>query len=129
LHLGVAPAFPFGFGLSYTTFEVDEVSVRQDAGVLRVTGELRNTGARAGADVVQVYAELPDAEAPTRLVGWCRLDVAAGAAAPFEVVVPLDRLATRNTAQKGWHAASGSHRITVGRFAGDPAGITASIHI
>ena len=75
-----------------------------------------------GADVVQVYAALPDAEAPSRLIGFARVDVAAGAATAFEIVVPLSRLATRDSAAKSWRPASGPHMITAARFVGDAVG-------
>ena len=119
---GVAPAYPFGFGLSYTTFELDDVDLDTDSGdhCLVVTGTVRNTGARDGADVVQIYAELPDDDAPARLIGFERVEVVADGSARFEIAVPVDRLATRDTAVKGWRPASGEHRIVVARFAGDP---------
>jgi hypothetical protein len=50
--------------------------------------------------------------------------VAAGAKAPFEVVVPLDLLSTRDSAQKTWSPATGRHWLWVARFAGDPDALT-----
>ena len=78
---GRAPAFPFGFGLSYTTFALDDVDASTGGdGASSSRGTVRNTGDRDGADVVQVYAELPDPDAPARLVGFARVEVDAGAA-------------------------------------------------
>jgi beta-glucosidase len=74
----IVPAYPFGFGLSYTTFVVLDVETSVDDSALVVRGTVRNTGARDGSDVVQVYAELPDPDAPARLVGFSRCEVAAG---------------------------------------------------
>ncbi len=125
--LGIAPAYPFGFGLSYTTFAVGEATAFIEGPTVVARGIVHNTGERDGADVVQVYAELPDADAPARLIGFTRLEVAAGADASFEVVVPLDLLATRNSASKAWNHASGQHRIIIGRFAGDPEATTVDI--
>jgi len=95
-----------------------------DDSVISITGTVRNVGERDGADVVQVYVELPDLDAPERLVGFARLDVVAGGDVRFDIVVPRDRLATRDPQAKAWRSASGTHRITVGRFAGDPQGVT-----
>ena len=115
-----APAFPFGFGLSYTTFEVSRVELVTEADRVIVRGAVGNTGGQDGADVVQVYAHLPDGDAPARLVGFTRVEVATGGTAQFEVVVPVDRLARRDPASKSWRPAVGRHEFAVGRFAGDP---------
>ncbi len=121
---GTQPAFPFGFGLSYTTFAVTDVDVSLDDSGISVTGTVRNIGDHDGADVVQVYAELPERDAPGRLVGFVRIDVAAGGADRFEIVVPLARLATRDPIAKVWQPPMGAHRIIIGRFAGDPEAAT-----
>jgi len=118
---GTQPRFGFGFGLSYTTFALAGTSVALDDDHLVVTATVHNEGPRDGADVVQVYAALPDPDAPDRLVGFARTEVAAGAHATVQVVVPVERLATRDPAARRWRPASGDHVITVGRFAGDPA--------
>jgi beta-glucosidase len=87
--------------------------------VIEVCGVVRNTGNRDGADVVQVYAELPDPDAPPRLVGFTRVEVPAHGHASFNVTVPVDRLATRDPVRAAWRPAAGRHRLTVARFAGD----------
>ena len=55
-------------------------------------------------------------------------DVAAGAEAPFEIIVPVDRLATRDSARRAWRPPTGQHTITVARFAGDPAATTIQLN-
>ena len=71
--------FPFGFGLSYTTFTYSGLSVTAGDSTT-VTFTVKNTGKRAGTETAQVYASLPDAagEPPKRLVGWTRVDLGAG---------------------------------------------------
>jgi beta-glucosidase len=96
------------------------VGVSVDDGVATVRGSVRNTGHRDGADVVQVYAELPDPGAPPRLVGFARVEVAARGEAAFEITVPTARLARRDADQRAWLAPVGRHRLVVARFAGDP---------
>jgi beta-glucosidase len=115
---GHGAAFPFGFGLSYTTFELGDLQVEVDGHVV-LSGSVTNTGARDGADVVQVYAELPDTEAPRRLVGFARVEVPADGQAPFAVDVPLDRLATRDPDRRAWTPPSGTYRLSVARHAED----------
>ena len=125
---GRAPAFPFGFGLSYTTFAIGDVDVSA-AGDIVVTGTLRNTGGRDGADVVQVYAALPDTDAPDRLVGFARVEVAAGVDASFTVRIPLDRLATRDPTAHTWRRPEGAHTFSVARHAADPDAVTRRIDL
>jgi beta-glucosidase len=126
---GIAPAFPFGFGLSYTSFVVGDVTTTMNGLAIVVRGSVQNTGRRDGADVVQVYAQLPDPDAPDRLIGFTRAEVTAGGRTPFEIVVPLDLLSTRDSERRTWRPASGRYVLTVGRFAGDPDASTASIDL
>jgi beta-glucosidase len=105
------------------------VAVRVGGAAVVVRGIVRNTGDRDGTDVVQVYAELPGPDAPARLVHFARVDVTAGSASPFEVAVGLDRLATRDPERRAWQPATGCHRIIIGRFAGDPASVTAELDL
>jgi hypothetical protein len=78
---------------------------------------------------VQVYAELPDPDAPPRLVGFTRVEVSAGDVARFEVVVPNARLATRDPEEHRWRDPAGQHRFVVARFAGDPDGTAVTIEV
>lgn len=126
---GTKPAFPFGFGLSYTTYALADLDVTSDAELVTVRGSVRNTGQHDGADVVQVYVELPGPDAPDRLVGFARVPVAAGDHADFEIVVPIERLATRDPANRIWNPPTGRHRFVVARFAGDPEAATSEVEM
>ena len=90
---GIAPLFPFGFGLSYTTFDLADVSVdvgdRPGSAPITVRATVTNTGEVAGAEVVQVYLGLPEAtgQPPKRLVGFRKVTVEPGASRSAEIVV------------------------------------------
>jgi beta-glucosidase len=83
--------FPFGFGLSYTTFSYSGLKTTQ-ADHPRVTFTVRNTGDRAGAEVAEVYAMLPDStgEPPKRLVGFDKVELQPGESK--EITVDIDPL-------------------------------------
>jgi beta-glucosidase len=89
---GIAPLFPFGYGLSYTTFDLADVSVdagqRPGSSPVTVRATVTNTGAVAGAEVVQVYLAVPAAgQPPKRLVGFQKVTVEPGASGRVEIVV------------------------------------------
>lgn len=115
----IEPLFPFGFGLSYTTFELSNVSV--DAGatpgsnVVTVNATVTNTGTRDGAEVVQVYLELPAAanQPPRRLVGFQKVHVAAGQSAA--VTISVDPNAS-NHPLSVWGYAERAFVVPAGEF-------------
>ncbi|MFJ6651358.1 beta-glucosidase [Microbacterium sp. NPDC091313] len=98
--LSIAAAFPFGHGLSYTSFDVgaplpDAETIAVD-GAVEVAVDVRNTGVRDGAVVVQLYASDPVAEVTrpvAQLIGYARVSLAAGAAARAVFTVAADRFA------------------------------------
>lgn len=117
-------AFPFGHGLSYTSFRLAAPQAVQDSasGAWKVSVAVTNTGPRAGAQVVQVYVSLPPApgakQPPKRLVGFTRLELAPGATGRAEVTI--DPAATNHPlsvwseAQHRWIIPSGTFRIWTG---------------
>ncbi|GGQ19558.1 beta-glucosidase [Streptomyces roseolilacinus] len=91
------PAFGFGHGLTYTTFEWDDLVVEDGEaatdGEFRLACTVRNTGGRAGGELVQLYLHDPVASVVQplqRLIGYVRLDLAAGQAARVRATVPAD---------------------------------------
>ncbi|GAB3462524.1 glycoside hydrolase family 3 C-terminal domain-containing protein [Streptomonospora sediminis] len=122
---GTAPAFWFGHGLGYTTWEYTraEAQVRPDGGIA-VTADLANTGARSGREVVQVYLAPRDpggaAERPQRwLAGFAAVSAAAGGSARAEIDVPARAVQVWDTAAAGWRTVPGDYDVLVGRSAGD----------
>lgn len=111
---GNAAAFPFGFGLGYTTFShelLDHVAT-EASGTARV--KVRNTGDRAGSHVVQLYAA--DLTLPTpipQLVGFDRVELDAGAEAIIEVELDLTPTRERDPATRSWARRPGSWGLVV----------------
>ena len=116
------PAYPFGFGLSYTSWELgaatlEDASDGGDELVVRAT--LTNTGDRDGADVVQVYGGRPaDRTRPTmRLVGFARVEVPAGQSRPVEIRIPTSHLRIREGG--AWTLPTGTYVFRVARHSAD----------
>jgi beta-glucosidase len=116
------PLFPFGLGLSYTSFDFGPVSAEPlPAGGLRVEFTLRNTGNREGMAVGQVYASSPSAgwEAPRRLVGFAKVDLAPGASQRVAVDVDPRLLATFDEQGHAWRIAPGRYTLMLGASSRD----------
>jgi beta-glucosidase len=107
--------FPFGFGLSYTTYAYSDLQVSFGKDV-SVTFTVKNTGSRAGEEIAEVYAALPASagEPPKRLVGFSKVHLNAGQGT--EVTVNLDPrfLSVYNEKKDAWELTPGSYSIMVG---------------
>jgi beta-glucosidase len=115
---GAKPLFPFGFGLSYTSFAYGHLEIPAGP-ALRVRFTVTNVGTRTGSDVPQIYATPGGAGAPTRrLVGFERVTLAPGATTTVEVTIDPRLLARFDPARHVWQAAKGSVAIEVGHDAG-----------
>ena len=114
---GVDVAFPFGYGLSYSSFEYSDLAVTQEGATLTVT----NTSARDGAEVVQLYVSAPGGVfGPAReLKGFAKVEVAAGAS--VSVTIPFDRYTFRHweTSRAAWETEAGTWTVHVGRNVSD----------
>jgi beta-glucosidase len=107
--------FPFGFGLSYTTFAYSDLTVARGETV-KATFTVTNTGARAGAEIAEVYAALPAAaqEPPKRLVGWSKIQLAAGEKKTVTVEIDPKYLSIFDEQKDGWSLLPGSYTLMVG---------------
>jgi beta-glucosidase len=127
--LGIEPLFPFGYGLSYTSFAYTRLQVEPEMsdGVrpVHVSFVITNTGARAGTEIAQVYLGLPVSadEPPKRLVSWAKVELESGETKA--VSVTLDPNATSrplsywNDSTNGWQIASGDYQVYVGASSRD----------
>src|SRR5690606_21005880 len=75
---GTTPLFPFGHGLSYTTFAYGDLRAELSGDGIAVTFSAKNTGEIAGKDVAQIYVSSPGWEAPKRLGAYAKVDLAPG---------------------------------------------------
>ena len=114
-------SFPFGHGLSYTTFEYADAAVESD-GDLTVHVTVTNTGERAGAEVVQVYVGVPDssvARAPRELKGFTKVRLDPGESQLVAVHVRRDDLAYWDTRVDSWVVEGGTYSIGIGASSRD----------
>jgi beta-glucosidase len=112
-----APLFPFGFGLSYTSFSYSNLQVGALSGNrATVTATVTNTGSRAGTDVAQLYVGDPAAagEPPHQLKGFQRITLNPGASGTVTFTVTAHDLASWDTTSSNWIAQAGSYQILVG---------------
>ena len=107
--------FPFGFGLSYTTYAYSNLTAAAEK-ELKVTFRVTNTGERAGAEVAQVYALLPAGagEPFKRLIGWEKIQLAQGETKTATVTVDPQYLAIFNVEKNGWEVVPGDYKVYVG---------------
>ena len=112
--------FPFGFGLSYTSYRYSGLQVTPGDKV-KVSFTLANTGAREGAEIAEVYASLPVAaeEPPKRLVGWSKVKLRAGEKQTVTVEIDPKYLSIFDESKDGWTLIPGDYTIMVGRSAAD----------
>jgi beta-glucosidase len=113
----VTPLFPFGFGLSYTSFSFSNLNVGAlSNGQATVTATVTNAGSRAGSDVAQLYVGDPGSagEPPHQLKGFQRVTLNPGASATVTFTVTAHDLASWDTSSSNWIAGAGSYQILVG---------------
>jgi beta-glucosidase len=106
--------FPFGYGLSYTSFSYSDLKV--DPGGTGVSFTLENTGRRTGEEIAEVYAGLPAAagEPPKRLVGWSKVPLNAGESKEVSVKIDPLYLKIYDEASDSWKLVPGTYDFMVG---------------
>ncbi len=122
---GLTPLFPFGFGLSYTTFSITNPSLKNNLAStstpnIQVSFTVANTGAVAGSEVAQVYLGMPSShnEPPRRLVGWNKVALPPGASQP--VTIEIDEndsshpLSYWDTGSEAWKLGPGTYTVYLG---------------
>ena len=118
--------FPFGFGLSYTSFRVSDLEVNQEnlapGEMLEVTVRLTNTGPLAGKEVVQMYIAPPVSaifRPQKELKAFQKVELAPGESQTIHFQLKHSDFAYWNTSIHAWHTETGEYRLLVGTSAGD----------
>ncbi|MCH8558935.1 MAG: glycoside hydrolase family 3 C-terminal domain-containing protein [Balneolia bacterium] len=114
--------FPFGFGLSYTSFEFSDLNLSVDGSKVRVRATVTNTGDREGAEVAQVYVHAPDAsvDRPIReLKGFQKVHLEAGESKTIEVELDESSFSYYHPEELRWVMESGTYQIQVGNSSRD----------
>ncbi|MDO9084929.1 MAG: glycoside hydrolase family 3 C-terminal domain-containing protein [Anaerolineaceae bacterium] len=114
---GHQPAYPFGFGLSYTHFEYGDLTVAKKDDHLEVSVTVSNTGECVGSEVVQVYVGKPDSKVERQkklLKGFEKILIPAGQSTRVSIPVLLDELRYYNNETKKWVLEEGQYLVMVG---------------
>ena len=114
----LTPLFPFGFGLSYTSFAFSDLTVGTlpAGGAATVTAKVTNTGSRAGADIAQLYVTQPAAsgEPPKQLQGFARVSLQPGASQTVSFPLTQQNLQYYNATTNALAVSTGSYGVSVG---------------
>lgn len=131
--------FPFWFGLSYTTFVIDNAAVegkiaKDFASSVRVTATITNVGARAGAETIQLYLEPPafigqEEDRPMKsLVGFTKLDLQPDEVKHVQITFEKDAAAYWKESASRWHVSGGAYNLTLATSS-NPQGVRARLQI
>jgi beta-glucosidase len=121
------PLFPFGYGLSYTTYEYSGLNASKN----EVSFTVRNSGSRAGTEVAQVYATLPASTGEStfkRLVAWDRISLAAGESKTVTLKLDPLYLSIYDVSKNAFTLAPGDYSISAGPSSAETP-LTVTVHI
>ncbi|MFY9775313.1 MAG: glycoside hydrolase family 3 C-terminal domain-containing protein [Trebonia sp.] len=127
----LTPLFPFGFGLSYTTFSFSSLQISPASGNgtqnEQVTATVTNTGTRAGSDVAQLYLGDPSGagEPPRQLAGFQRVSLGVGQSTQVSFTITPQQESWWNDSANGWSQTEGTYNVYVGDSS-DPSGLPLS---
>ncbi len=122
----IEPLYPFGYGLSYTSFEIGEATpeweIYAPSDTIRIRATVANTGTRDGKEVVQVYATARDSRVTRpaqELKAFQKVLVPAGQTKTIEMAIPVSELAFYNEESRSWEVEPTWYDFTVGNSSRD----------
>lgn len=122
LYFEGTPLFPFGHGLSYSSFAYDGLTTRVEGGTLHVSFSVRNTGDVTADEVAQLYTRAVDPTVPRprrELLDHRRVTLAPGTTAELSFEVPLSAFAFWDVTQDRWRVAPGAYELLAGASSED----------
>lgn len=127
-------AFPFGFGMSYTSFAYSDMKTAQSPdGDIQISVAVKNTGKTAGKEVVQVYVSAPgkDMDKPAReLKGFAKTHLLQpGETETVSITIPYGELASFNEKESRWQVEGGNYQFLIAKNAADTALMKADISV
>jgi beta-glucosidase len=132
---GALPAFPFGFGLSYTSFELNHLSLSAESlnarDTLTATLEVTNCGSVSGDTVLQLYVSVPTSQverAPKELKAFRRVGLKPGETKTIQVDIPVKNLEYYDE-QSGWTVERTSYTLIIGQHSLDDRALQAEFKI
>lgn len=120
---GIEPRYPFGWGMSYTTFTIQEPTLERspDSGIVSVLTAVKNTGSRAGVETLQVYSSCVGTcwrgRSPISLMGFKQVQLEPGQSSTVEIKFAVADLGIFEPQRQTWMVEPGHYRIYVGSAA------------
>lgn len=115
--MGIEPLFPYGFGLSYTTFSCSDLRVSVGAGKLKAACRVENTGTRTGSEVIQLYVGFSESsvDRPVKqLFGFTRMSLLPGEHAEAVITCPLEKFRWYNPVSRLWELEEMEYEVFLG---------------
>jgi beta-glucosidase len=116
------PLYPFGYGLSYTSFEYKNIRMKEEGDHIKVGFDVKNTGKSDGSEVAQLYVKLPDMDIPLplkQLKGFKRVFIKKGQTEKMEIIVPKEQLRYWDVEKAEFVVPAGIFRFMAGASSED----------